>query len=136
MNPVARVGIGWASHCGNRACRALLESARCDSARDRWCGAWGVWGFVTAATGLHAGFSPAELSFPWSMLGGAFLVGLDPLSAFFLLPVFAMERRFGRVRPKLSYARPLSAAGLNLLIGSMVLVLLARHVGSLPDGVR
>ncbi len=34
---------------------------------------------------------PLALTLPWSVPGGAFAVGLDPLSAFFLLPVAALS---------------------------------------------
>jgi len=45
-------------------------------------------GLSAAAAGLHAGPTTA-LPFPWPAVGNA-VIGLDPLSAFFLVPVFLM----------------------------------------------
>ncbi|MBK8013512.1 MAG: oxidoreductase [Deltaproteobacteria bacterium] len=126
MNLLAQVGLaglfivatGFASQCLNARLAATVAALGAVLG-----GAWGAFA-AARALGMSA---PMELALPWAMPGGEFVVGLDPLSAFFLLPVFvvgAVCAAFGR-----SYlgARPWSAAGFNLFIGSMVLVLLARH---------
>jgi formate hydrogenlyase subunit 3/multisubunit Na+/H+ antiporter MnhD subunit len=86
-------------------------------------GAVGVWAVVTV---LRCGFV-AEVSAPWRVPGGALVVGIDPLSAFFLAPLFvlgALCAVYGR-----SYLgpRPTQGAEFNLLVATMALVLIARH---------
>jgi formate hydrogenlyase subunit 3/multisubunit Na+/H+ antiporter MnhD subunit len=49
-------------------------------------GAVGIWAVVTVLCG---GFA-AEVSAPWRIPGGALIVGIDPLSAFFLAPLFVL----------------------------------------------
>ncbi|HEX9640375.1 MAG TPA: proton-conducting transporter membrane subunit [Candidatus Krumholzibacteria bacterium] len=86
-------------------------------------GAVGLWAVVAVLLG---GFA-AEVSTPWAVPGGGMVVGIDPLSAFFLAPLFvlgALCAVYGR-----SYLGPLvtQAAELNLLLAAMALVLVARH---------
>jgi hydrogenase-4 component B len=86
------------------------------------CGV-GLWG---ALAGLLEG-TAGELAAAWQVPGGALIVGLDPLSAFFLVPIFglgALAAIYGR-----GYlgARPLAAGWLGLLLAAMALVVLARH---------
>jgi hydrogenase-4 component B len=88
-------------------------------------------GLAGAFPGLFEGAS-ASLSLPWPSVGGAF-IGLDPLSAFFLAPVFlvgalgaiyglgywpmARNRRTGK---RLAFFY-------GLLVAGMALLLVARH---------
>lgn len=86
----------------------------------------GVAALVGALTALRAGSADA-ISGPWPVPAGALALGLDPLSAFFLLPLSvlgALSAWYGRgyLGP-----RPIAAAKLNLLLAAMILVLLARH---------
>ncbi len=77
--------------------------------------------------------SVARLDLPWSLPGASFAIGMDALSAFFMLPIgliCALAAIYGR-----TYLRPyegrkaLGAAWcmFNLLAGSMLLVVLARN---------
>ena len=77
--------------------------------------------------------SVASLHLPWSLPGANFIIGMDPLSAFFTLPIVlicALAAIYGR-----EYLRPYEgrkALGaswcmFNLLTGSMLLVVLARN---------
>jgi formate hydrogenlyase subunit 3/multisubunit Na+/H+ antiporter MnhD subunit len=92
------------------------------------------------AVGAVAGLVPVmqvllggpTLSFsgPWPMPNGAFLVELDPLSAFFLVPVFVVAGLgglFGREYLKEDSRSGVAAAGYNLLAFSMAMVVLARN---------
>lgn len=86
----------------------------------------GVIGLWAAGMTLHRGFS-AEAALPWAIPGGSLLVGIDPMTAFFLVPLFvlgALCAVYGR-----SYlgARTTPAAEFNLMIAAMALVLVARH---------
>ncbi len=83
-------------------------------------------GLFAAVSTLRFGFT-AQLSAPWVVPGGGLVVGVDPLSAFFLAPLFvvgALSAVYGR-----SYLGPLPAQGaeFNLLLATMTLVLIARH---------
>lgn len=86
-------------------------------------GAVGLWAAVTV---LRGGFV-AEVSIRWAIPGGALVIGIDPLSAFFLAPLFvvgALCAVYGR-----GYLGPIAMQGaqLNLLLAVMTLVLIARH---------
>ncbi len=83
-------------------------------------------GLLGAVSTLGGG-GTQELAAPWAVPGGGFVLGLDPLSAFFLAPLLVLGPLcavYGR-----SYLgnRVVPAAELNLLVAAMVLVLIARH---------
>jgi formate hydrogenlyase subunit 3/multisubunit Na+/H+ antiporter MnhD subunit len=81
---------------------------------------------AAAVVALVAGGS-IELAAGWAVPGGALVVGVDPLSAFFLLPlglVGALCAVYGR---RYLEGRVVPAAELNLLLAAMILVLVARH---------
>ena len=78
--------------------------------------------------------TPLVLHLPWSMAGGNFQLFLDPLAAFFLLPVVFLGALFGLYG--IPYMRHYSGGGYrhgihwffyNLLAVGMVLVLTARN---------
>ncbi len=78
--------------------------------------------------------TPLVLHLPWSMAGGHFQLMLDPLSAFFLLPVVILGPLFALYGAP--YMRHYSGGGYrhgvhwffyNLLATGMILVLLARN---------
>jgi formate hydrogenlyase subunit 3/multisubunit Na+/H+ antiporter MnhD subunit len=82
-------------------------------------------GFCAALRALGAS-GPSQVG-SWGIPGGAFVAGIDPLSACFLLPLFALGALcavYGRGHLE---AGALPAGALNLLIASMGLVVLARH---------
>ncbi|MBI4511035.1 MAG: oxidoreductase [Deltaproteobacteria bacterium] len=85
----------------------------------------GIAGLLSAIVVLRSGFT-GELAGAWQVPGGGLVIGIDPLSAFFLAPLFvlgALAAVYGR-----SYLpRAMAAALLNLLIATMVLVVIARH---------
>lgn len=94
--------------------------------------AGGLAGLVPAAAAL-TGAAPAALELPWSAPGGSLSLGVDPLTAVFLVPVFALSALFaiygfGYLAP---YAgrKPLGPPAFfyNLLAASMALVLTARN---------
>ena len=88
-------------------------------------------GLVPAARSL-AGAAPESLVLPWSAPLGSVHLGLDPLSAFFLVPLLALGALaavYGRAY--LAHAKgpsspAVAAAALNGLLASMVLVVVAR----------
>ena len=88
----------------------------------------GAVGLGAAIDALRTG-TTAELVTGWQVPAGAFVVGIDPLTAFFLVPLFglgALVAFYGRAY--LGHARsPRPAALLNLLLSAMTLVLVARH---------
>ena len=94
------------------------------------CGS--VLGFVAAFRALEIA-SESELSAAWAVPGGGLIVGIDPLSAFFLLPLFALGALCAVYGQRYLGPHPAAAAELNLLIGAMALVVLARH-GLLVNG--
>jgi hydrogenase-4 component B len=111
-------------------------------ARDssRWATILGVSGavggcMVGIVPSLRAAFfSPAEfLRLPWDVPYGSFFVGLDPLSAFFLLPTFGLCALAAVYGGKyLQDFRDRKSLGIhwfffNLLIASMTLVIIARN---------
>ncbi len=79
------------------------------------------------------GFPPLDFSFPWEMPGGSLHVGLDGLSAFFLLPLFMLSplaALYGSEYLKNSASPARISASwffFNLLIASMILVVTARN---------
>ncbi|MCC6751431.1 MAG: oxidoreductase [Deltaproteobacteria bacterium] len=88
--------------------------------------AGGALGLFAVVQVLRGGVS-AAIAAPWRIPGGALLLGIDPLSAFFLAPIFvvgALCAVYGR-----SYLgpRPTQGGELNLLISAMTLVLVARQ---------
>jgi hydrogenase-4 component B len=88
--------------------------------------AGGTVGHWAAVSALRSGFD-GQISAPWAVPGGGLAVGIDPVSALFLVPLFvlgALCAFFGR-----SYlgARVVPAGELNLLLATMALVLIARH---------
>ncbi len=101
----------------------------------------GAWGGAAAcgvglvsAVALFAGNAVVSRSWPWvTAIGGAFSIGVDPLSAFFLIPVFlvcGLGAIYGRAYMQAD-SRPV-AAGIswsfyNLLAASMAVVLTARN---------
>lgn len=83
------------------------------------------------AAGVLVSGEPLALVLPWSVPGGALAIGLDPLSAFFLLPVAALsvltacygvDYLDGAPRP----AR-VAWPAFDALIAGMLLVLIARN---------
>lgn len=67
---------------------------------------------------------------PWPMPNGAFLVEVDPLSAFFLVPIFVVAgfgAVFGREYLSGDPSGGVAAAGYNILAASMAMVVLARN---------
>jgi len=91
-----------------------------------------VVGLGAAIDALRTGFE-AQLALAWHVPAGALVVGLDPLSSFFLVPVFALgglAAVYGRTylasRPDARVAVRAGAA-FNLLIAALVMVLLARQ---------
>jgi formate hydrogenlyase subunit 3/multisubunit Na+/H+ antiporter MnhD subunit len=86
-------------------------------------GVVGLWGAILALLGGLA----AELTTTWRVPGGAFVVGIDPLSAFFLAPLFALGALCAVYGRSYLGARPVAAAMLNVLLAAMAIVLVARH---------
>ena len=89
-------------------------------------------GLFGAASALIGG-RKESLAFGWSLPNAALSVGLDPLSAFFLVPLFLLGGAaacYGRVyllehAPKRVQSVPWAA--FNLMLAGMALVLVARH---------
>src|SRR5439155_9812513 len=69
----------------------------------------------------------AELAANWRVPGGALVVGIDPLSAFFLAPIFALGALCAFYGKSSLGPRPVAAALLNLLLSAMAIVVLVRH---------
>ncbi|HVW27403.1 MAG TPA: proton-conducting transporter membrane subunit [Polyangiaceae bacterium] len=96
------------------------------------CIAAGAVGTVSTARAL-LGFSTGRVELGWNVPGGGIVLDVDPLSAFFLLPVFvlgAIVAFYGRTY--LDAYRAEKALGVpwlayNVLLASMVVVLTARH---------
>ena len=87
-------------------------------------------GLIAAAAALYSG-QTATLALSWPMPGGGLHLEIDPLSAFFLLPVFGLSLLTGIYgRSYLSGREAGPAAGswfhLNLLTAAMALVIVAR----------
>jgi formate hydrogenlyase subunit 3/multisubunit Na+/H+ antiporter MnhD subunit len=128
MTPLqlALAGVGAIAASGGlalllgRTPRAASSIAALGAVAGGACGAW-------AALAALAGGWKGELSASWTIPGGAFVVGIDPLSAFFLAPVFALGAACAVYGRSYLGPRPVPAASLNLLVAAMALVLLARH---------
>ena len=94
--------------------------------------AGGAAGLAAALIVLLSGTEGWELTLPWAVPGGSLTLGIDPLSAAFLVPVFALSALFAvyGVGYLSSYAgkRPLAGQLLfyGFLCGSMELVVAAR----------
>lgn len=110
------------------------------SARPRWATVWAVGGIVLGAvvglvptTAVLLGATPARLGLPWDVPFGALVVGLDALSALFLLPVFALSAIAAVYGSEYVLAHePARASGASwfffaLLVTSMAMVLIARN---------
>jgi hydrogenase-4 component B len=84
-------------------------------------------GWRALSTGEHL-----ALTLPWSVPGGAFAVGLDPLSAFFLLPVAVLSALCGAyavgylANTDARRARTIWSC-FDALVAGMLLVLIARN---------
>ena len=114
-------------------------SAIAGTRSERWSVRLGVAGAVGAClAGLGAALvalvmrAEAVRTFAWSLPYGAFTVGLDPLSAFFLVPTFLLSGLAAIYA--IGYFRPWHGRNpgrfwlfYNALIASMALVLLARN---------
>jgi formate hydrogenlyase subunit 3/multisubunit Na+/H+ antiporter MnhD subunit len=128
MNPLAMVLAGTVvivasgvlalllARTSQLACMVAVCAAVCGAAL----------GFLGASLALRTG-AASQLAAAWRVPGGALLVGLDPLSAFFLLPLFALAALCAVYGHAYLGARPAPAAELNFLVGAMVLVVIARH---------
>ncbi len=113
---------------------ALLGRSRAGNA----IGSWGavlanLSGLAATIGGLLSG-APLSFTLPWNGVAGAsFTLGLDPLSGFFLLPVFSLSAvcaMFGGASlSEMRGTRNLGASWLafNLLTASMVIAILARN---------
>ena len=86
-------------------------------------GGVGAW---AAAVALADGWS-GELSTGWHIPGGGLVVGVDPLSAFFLAPLFVLGPLCAVYGRRYLESRVAPAAQLNLLLAAMTLVVVARH---------
>jgi formate hydrogenlyase subunit 3/multisubunit Na+/H+ antiporter MnhD subunit len=108
--------------------------------RGRASAALGAAGAVASCLGaavptvrVLCGGQPLEYRLPWPVPGGAFAVGLDVLSAYFLLPVLLLAALAavygGKYMQEFASRRSLGAPAffLNLLVASMVMVLVARN---------
>ena len=89
-------------------------------------------GLVAAILGLHEGWV-GQVAWSWPVPGGALVLGLDRLSAFFLAPLFGLgglAAVYGR-RYLADHSHgatvALAGAAFNLLLGAMVVVVIARH---------
>jgi formate hydrogenlyase subunit 3/multisubunit Na+/H+ antiporter MnhD subunit len=83
------------------------------------------------AVGVLVSGEPLALVLPWSVPGGALALGVDPLSAFFLIPVAALSALtacygVGYLASALRPARVLWPA-FDALVAGMLLVLVARN---------
>jgi hydrogenase-4 component B len=121
------------------AALALLLAGGCSAPAlrraPRWAMAIGAGSAITAcAMGLLAavrvllGAPSVSLHLAWSVPYGAFSVAIDPLSAFFLVPAFALPALAAVYGAE--YMEPADAASwffFNLLVASMALVLAARN---------
>ncbi|HEY5955802.1 MAG TPA: proton-conducting transporter membrane subunit [Polyangiaceae bacterium] len=109
-------------------------------AQRRWSGLAGACSAVAAcACGVFEAFrylragTTVTAAFAWSVPNATFVCGVDPLSAFFLVPLFVMgglAACFGCIyleehAPNRNLAVPWAA--FNTMLAGMVLVLIARH---------
>jgi formate hydrogenlyase subunit 3/multisubunit Na+/H+ antiporter MnhD subunit len=90
-------------------------------------------GFVVSARNLVSGVTSQPLQLSWSLPNASFAVGIDPLTNFFLLPLFLLgtvTSIYGHTyldEPRQRLRRGLSFSFMNLLLASMVVLLIARH---------
>ncbi|MDD2711002.1 MAG: proton-conducting transporter membrane subunit [Verrucomicrobiae bacterium] len=101
----------------------------------RQIGAWSLaagcaMAMIPSCQTLWSGVS-VQLALPWPITLGTFHVGLDPLSAFFAIPICGLSflgAFYGmEYLPSNSKATGFAWAGYNLLVASMLLVVLARQ---------
>ncbi len=76
---------------------------------------------------LALGGWTGELTAGWQVPGGAIVVGLDPLSGYFLAPLFGLGPLCALYGRRYLAGAAVPAAELNLLVAAMSLVLVARH---------
>jgi formate hydrogenlyase subunit 3/multisubunit Na+/H+ antiporter MnhD subunit len=76
---------------------------------------------------LALGGWSGELEAGWQVPGGSLVIGLDPLSGYFLAPLFALGPLCALYGRRYLAGAVLPASQLNLLITAMSLVLIARH---------
>ena len=112
----------WAGRWSERSAVALGATGAIAA-----CGA----GLVAALAAL-AGRGAGTLALPWSMPCGEFRIGLDPLSAFFLIPMFGLSGLAAVYA--IGYFKPWRGRNpgrfwffYNALVASMALVLIARN---------
>lgn len=86
-------------------------------------GVTGLWGAAMAAGSGWTGAITAA----WQVPAGDLVVGLDPLSAFFLAPLFVLGPLAAVYGSSYLRRAVVPAAEMNLLIAAMALVLVARH---------
>jgi formate hydrogenlyase subunit 3/multisubunit Na+/H+ antiporter MnhD subunit len=92
-----------------------------------------VVGLLFAVSRLLSGQRLEAISLPWALPNAVFTVGIDPLSSFFLVPLFllgAITAIYGHFYLGGTGAKPrrgLSFISFNLLLASMALLLIARH---------
>lgn len=90
-------------------------------------------GLTVAAWNLALGTHLETTRLPWSLPNASLSIGLDPLSSFFLVPLFLLgaitalygHHYLGGGAPK--RRRGLSWVSFNLLVASMALLLISRH---------
>lgn len=68
-----------------------------------------------------------QVSVPWAIPGGSFSLGVDPLSAFFLVPLFVLGGLCALYGRGYLGPRGLPAVAFNLLLAMTVLILIARN---------
>ena len=88
--------------------------------------AGGIVGLCAVAVVLQTGVTEA-IVVPWAVPGGELAVGIDPLSAFFLAPLFVLGALCAVYGRGYLGCRVVPASELNLLLATMMLVLIARH---------
>lgn len=91
----------------------------------------GALGFLAAVQGLFGG-TIESMSVPWSMPGGELHLGMDPLSAFFLIPITGLGLLgaiYGAGYQRGGDAKKLGVGWFhyNLLLASMVVVVTSRN---------
>jgi formate hydrogenlyase subunit 3/multisubunit Na+/H+ antiporter MnhD subunit len=120
------VGTGLVALVSGRASRAASLVAAVGA------GVGAVAGLAASVWALAAGARDV-VTMGWDVPGGALVVGIDPLSSCFLVPLLALGALGGAYgRAYLAGrgsgpARARAAAAFNLLVGAMAVVLLARH---------
>ncbi|MGC4069547.1 MAG: proton-conducting transporter membrane subunit [Polyangiaceae bacterium] len=113
---------------------ALFRHVKWASLFGTFCASSGsLIGFVVAARALASGMTVDRMELPWSLPNASFIVGIDPLTSFFLVPLFllgAITSIYGHhyldeERPR--FRRGIAFVTMNVLMASMVLLLVARH---------